>query len=1228
MVGLTRISLANRAVVMLISLIIVGFGVFTATTLKQEIFPSLTIPGASVVSVYPGASAGTIERDVTRPVEDAVKGVQGITKVSSVSATNMSQVQVEWDFGENTNDMEAKVRSAVAGVQSGLPTDVTPRVSVGSLDQLPVLLMAVSSDKEPEALAEDLQTIALPRLNSLPGVRDATVTGEQARHVVITTRQDDLDERRVEASQIPQLIQAHRSVVPGGQINQNGQEVTVQVGSTLDSLDTIRAIRLQGADGPVPLGEVAEVADVPVEATAISRVNGEPSLTLSITKTLDANTVTVAHAVHDELPGIGREIGGNTTFATVFDQSPWIEQSVHDLTTEGGLGLAMAVLVILLFLRSARSTIITAISIPLSLLFAVIALYWADYSLNLLTLSGLTVAVGRVVDDSIVVIENIERHAGLGEEFGVPLIVRAVREVAAAVIASTATAVAVFLPLGIVGGMAGELFRPFALTVAVALVASLAVALAVVPVLAYWFMRPNRKRREQLAAGPARESHEAAETGLQRSYLPALRWALRRPVVTLVIAGLVFAGTMAGATLLKTDFLGDTGDTSLSVRQTLPVGTSLAETDAAAQRVEGVLAGDPAVETYSTSVGSGGFEAQFTGGGGESNKADISVTLVPGSSGREAADRIRAELEGRADVGEIEVITAGGATGSQDLAVQVTGRDEETLRRGADQVTRMMQEHTGLSQVQSDLAERRPVLQVNVRPADAAAAGMNQGTIGPAVLQAMRGTPLGEVTVDGRTQELTLRSREPVTTKDELENLELPVTQKQTMDEQQRLTDELQADQDAESDRQVAQAEEQFDEQEQQLRDQRAELQEQLAELVDQIAQLEAAPLTAAGMGGAAGALGPGGAGGIPPGMPIDPAQAAAAQAQAEQAALAQARAQRDAQLEQLRETRDRLREQLTALDESAANLQQSRRDAAAQRARAADMQERSEAIREATGSPVVLSEVADVVEVPSDATIRRVDGERAVTVTAAMTGDDLGAATATLQDGLDTLDLPAGVEVAIGGVSSDQAEAFNQLWLAMGVAIALVYLVMVATFRSLVQPLILLISVPFAATGAIGLLLITDTALGIASMIGLLMLIGIVVTNAIVLIDLINQYREQGADLTDAIIHGSRLRLRPIIMTALATIMALVPMAIGITGGGVFISMSLAIVVIGGLVSSTALTLILVPVLYLLVENLKERIGTRGQRPKDNADDEETADLDTMLDGPDPGEEPAPNPA
>jgi multidrug efflux pump subunit AcrB len=1200
MAGLARLSLANRAVVMLLSLIIVGFGLFSMTTLKQEIYPSLTIPGANVVAVYPGASSGTVERDVSRPLEDAVKGVDGVTGVTSVSSTNVSTVSVEWDYDLDTNDMENKVRAAVESARAQLPADVDPRVSVGSTDDIPVLVIAVSSDKDTGELSAQLNDTALSTLRAIPGVRDATLSGEETHEVVITTRQADLDRLTVDPSQIPQMLQAHKSVLPGGKITQQGQDINVQVGSTLRSVEDVRAIHLQGTDGPVPLGEVADVAEVPVEASSISRVNGRPSLTLAVTKTIDANSVSVAHAVKDALPGISRDIGGNTSFATVFDQSPWIEQSIHDLGVEGGLGLVMAVLVILVFLRSARSTIITAISIPMSLLIAVIALFATDYSLNLLTLSGLTVAVGRVVDDSIVVIENIKRHVSEGETFGTPLIIGAVREVAGAITSSTITTVAVFLPLGLVSGEVGELFRPFALTVGVALLASLIVSLTLVPALAYWFMKPTPKQRAHQAK-PAGGFHESSETGLQKAYLPVLRWSLRRPVVTLVVAGLLFGGTMASTALLKTDFLGNVGETQLIIDQELPICTSLAETDAATKQVETLLAAEPAVETYSTTVGGGGgLEAQFTGAAASTNRASMTVNLKPGTEGAGLVDQLTAKVEALGPVvGTVEIQTSGGAGASQNLAVEVRGRDETELATVTEQVVGMMESRPGMEQVRSDLAEQRQLLQVNVRPADAAAYGMNQGTVGPAVLQAMQGSPVGEITVDGRAMNLVLRSRTPITSKEELENLPLPVTQKQTADEQQRLSDELQVDQEAESDAQIARSNEQLDEQEQQLRDQRAELEEQLATLIDQIGELESAPATVP--------VAPAG-----PALPGDPAQA---QAAAQVQAAAQATAQQEAQLEQLRESRDKMREQLDGMDEQMAKLQDSRTESAATRARSENLQQRGEDIREATGSPVRLQQVADVVELPADGSIRRVDGERTVTITAIPTGGDLGVATASLQEGLDGLDLPPGMTATIGGISTQQNDAFAQLGLAMLIAIAIVYLVMVATFRSLIQPLILLVSVPFAATGAVGLLLLTDTALGVASMIGLLMLIGIVVTNAIVLIDLVNQFRDKGSSIDDALIHGARLRLRPIIMTALATIMALVPMAIGITGGGVFISKSLAIVVIGGLVSSTVLTLILVPVLYHLVEKLRERIGQRGEQPPAD-DDTETVDLDTMLNG------------
>ncbi|GAB3624576.1 hypothetical protein GCM10027418_26610 [Mariniluteicoccus endophyticus] len=1188
MLQLTKLSMANRALVSLICLAIVGFGFVSTTSLKQELIPSLTLPGASVVTSYAGATPQTIERDVTKPIEDAVKGVPGVTKVTSVSAANVSQVQVEWNYGEDVQQMEAKVRSEVEQIKATLPEDTTPRVMVGSFDDMPILMLAVTSTKDPTQLASDLNSIAVPRISALKGVRSAVVTGENTRQVTITARQADLDKYTVDLSQLQQILQAYKMQVPAGEIQADGRTINIQVGETLNSVEAVANLRLQGKDGPVALKDVADVAEVPVEATSIGRVNGKPALSLMITKTSDANTVTVADKVKEVLPTLEKQLGGSTNFRTVFDQAPFITQSIHDLAVEGGLGLVMAVLVILAFLWSVRATIITAISIPLSLLIAMIGLYSGGFTLNLLTLSALTIAIGRVVDDSIVVIENIERHKELGGEFGVATIIDSVREVAGAITASTITTVAVFAPIALVGGQTGELFRPFALTVTMALMASLVVALTIVPVLAYWFMKPGRRARAKAAADPdataKRESHESKETWLQRAYLPFLRVSLRHPLVTLLVAVLLFGGTMAAATTLKTDFMGNMGQNTLQVSQKLPAGTSLTETDVAAKKVEEVLGRNPQVETYQASIG-GSQMAAMLGGVSGTNEASYSVTLKDGSDTKAVQASLEAEMAKLGDsVGEVEFPAGGGMGQSSTVDVSIQGQDEEDLARAADQVIALMNRTPGLSQAKSDLTEQQSVLQVNVRAEDAARLGMNQGTVGQAATQAIKGQKLGTVTIDRRTQDLMLRSRS-VKTKEELENLVLPVTQKQDADAKQAISDEMTAEQEAKQDEQMAKSEEQLAEQRDKTQKSRTDLAKQISDMQDQLRQAESA------------------AAAPQPTMPTNPTELQRMQAQQAAAqAAAQAEAQKK-QVTQLREQVTKMQEQLSDVDESLSKLNEQEADLAKNRRDAAATKAKQEAAKNAKGAPVQLKQVADVVEVKTPSSVRRTDGVRTVVVSGVPAAGDLGGTTAALKKGVDELQLPSGTIATIGGVSADQEEAFAQLGLAMLVAIAIVYMVMVAQFKSLIQPLILMVSVPFAATGAVGLLLATNTSLGLPAMIGLLMLIGIVVTNAIVLIDLVNHYRNEGASIDDALLHGARLRLRPIVMTAMATVMALTPMALGLTGGGVFISQSLAIVVIGGLVSSTLLTLILVPVLYELVEKFRERMGTRGAPPQEPND-------------------------
>ncbi len=1176
MTRLAKLSLANRTVVLLVCLILVGLGLAAMRSLKQELIPAIDTPAATVIAIEPGASPEVVERAVSKPLETAVKAVAGVSRVTSRSASGISTIRVEWDFGTDSEKVISDVRSAVESARSTLPADVSPRVVAGRFDDVPITVVAVASPEDKATLSRKLKDVVVAKLKTIPGVRDVAVAGEETRQVLVTLRPADVDRLGVEPSTLPQVFAANGIAVPAGSIPQGGSTLDVQVGHTLAGVEDIAAIQVQATDGPVALRDVADVAEAPVDTTTISRSNGKPSLTISVVKTAAGNTVSVSQAVRAELPGLIARVGGGATMSTVFDQAPYIEDSVHDLSVEGLLGLVFAVLVILLFLRSVRSTLITALSIPLSLLIAFIGLWIGGYTLNILTLGALTVAIGRVVDDSIVVIENIKRHQGLGE-FGPASIVRAVREVAGAVTSSTLTTVAVFLPIGLVSGQTGQLFRPFAVTVTVSLLASLFVALTVVPVLASWFMRRRGVRGEALPEAGAENGSEAAGTayaayagmpsaspvtGLQRSYLPVLRWALGHRLVTIGLAFVVFAGTLALAPRIKTDFLGSAGATTLRVTQELPAGTALGQTDVAAAQLEGVLGRDPAVASFTTTVGGDPSRALFGSVSGP-NQASISVTLDSGADGAVVSDRLRTAFAGLTGVGTVEIVST---QQNSDVAIVVESPDAQALQAGSDAVAAMLATVPGMRNVRTDLTNAKPMLTVDVDAAAAARNGMTQAGVGQAVAQAVRGSKVGTVTIGDTTLDVVLRSRTPVTTVADLRALPLPVTAKQTVDarktaatavedRQKAVQAQAQADQDAALAEQIAS-----------IRDGRAKAQQGVDALVTQLDALkkQLAALLA-----------------LPPGTPIPtPPTSPLSTLQA--------------QIAQLEKSLATAQAQVTAADTSLRKALDSRAKTLAARATSSSITQAAKDAQTTKAAAVLLDDVADVREISSPASIGRVDGVRAATVTGTPAAGDVGGVTATVTAKLAALTLPDGVSVRLAGVSQAQRESFAQLGLAMLVAIAIVYLVMVATFRSLLQPLILLVSVPFAATGALGLLLLTGTPLGIPAMIGLLMLIGIVVTNAIVLIDLINQVREGGAGVTESVLDGARLRLRPIVMTALATIFALLPMGLGVTGGGIFISKPLAIVVIGGLVSSTVLTLVLVPVLYHLAESAKQRLRRR----------------------------------
>src|SRR5918993_1292177 len=629
MTQLTRLSLANRLIVGMVTIAIVVFGVMSTLSLRQELLPSTQVPTAILTATYPGTAPELVADEVATPLEQAISGVSGVTKVRSQSLNGLATLTVEWTYGLDNDEVLGDIRSAADGVAARLPDSVEYEVLAGSTDDIPVLVLGVASDAPLDVLARQVDDTVVPQLSGIEGVRQVQVSGQDVTELVVTLRPAELRRYDVNAAAVTQAVQAQAQVVPAGNSFDKDIELAIQVGRTTTAAKEVAGWWIPAPDGPVQLGTLAAVKVESVEATTIARSDGRPALSVNILKETDADAVEISHQITERLPEIAAGLGQNATIQVVFDQAPSIEQSIEDLAVEGSLGLAFAVLIILVFLQSLRSTIITAISIPLSLMIALIGLQVGGYSLNIFTLAAMTVAVGRVVDDSIVVIENIKRRDTGPNPLSQGDIVASVREVAGAVTASTLTTVAVFLPVAGVSGITGELFPPFSTTMAIALTASLLVSLTIVPVLAYWFLSSAKRSAARAANGRAHDEDDV--TRLQRGYLPVLNLVLRRPLISAATALVIFVATVASTGLLKTDFLESFADkTTLQIDQELPLGTRLSTTSDAAAQVEAILAASPGVKEYLTTIGQGG-----------SNRASMFVSLT----GEDAYDATLAELE-------------------------------------------------------------------------------------------------------------------------------------------------------------------------------------------------------------------------------------------------------------------------------------------------------------------------------------------------------------------------------------------------------------------------------------------------------------------------------------------------------------------------------------------------------------------------------------------------------
>ena len=871
---------------------------------------------------------------VVAPIERAVLSVSGIDQVNSTSANSIGFITAQFEYGIDVDEAVTAMEEAIAALT--LPEGVDPTVSALNINASPVVIAAISSETATlTELGDAARDEIVPELEGIAGVADVEITGGLDDEVTITLDPVAVAQSGINPQQIQAALAASSVTIPAGELPSDTESIPVTVIGEITSTEQLEAIVVgvsPTAQPPTPitLGELAEVEMQEVATTGYARINGREALGLTVSKTASANTVEVSQAVNEALDEIVADSEADLDIETVSDQADFIIESRDGLLREGGLGAIFAILTIFAFLWSLRSTFVAAMSIPLSLLVALVLMQVTGITMNIMTLGGLAVAVGRVVDDSIVVLENIYRHRAMGEDRRTAVL-SGTSEVAGAITWSTLTTVAVFLPLGFAGGLISQFFLPFALTVSFALLASLVVALTVVPVLAWFFVsKPG---------GDVDEEGEPKRSIWVHLYDPTIRTVLRSrwtALATVFGALLLFIGSLLLVPLLPTAFINSGSEKILVVSVAPPAGASSEAVRDRAIEAEAILIEDDEVQLVQTGVppeGDTGFRTLISAQAGRAaNSATMFVRLSDDADVVEAGLRLEEALAPIETDGWDAVVqqNTGPAAGG-NLALIVGGPDLEAVESATANVIDAIDEIEGLDNVTSDLAAAAPQVEVVVDPERAAAAGVSAGQIGGVLRGAL--TP---------TQVTTIRP----------EDADEPVSVLLQLD----------------------------------------------PSTIDSVEALGALP------------VGPG----------------------------------------------------------------------------------------------ATLADVADIEEVEARATISRVNGTPSATVSAEIIGEDTGGISAAVNAELDALDasgeLPAGVTVAVGGVGEQQAEAFGGLFTAMGVAIGLVYLMLVLAFGSLITPFIILFSLPLATIGAFPALLLTGRPIGISALIGFLMLIGIVVTNAIVL--------------------------------------------------------------------------------------------------------------------------------
>lgn len=982
---LTRFSMKNAAVIMILIVCLIAGGIYSVTQMNMEKYPAVDIPFLDIRIVYPGASPQQSLEDIGKPLEEALRNIKNVDNLFVGAQANALTATVQFSMSADAAAGEAEVKEAISKMT--LPASARePELSPFKLDP-EIYSLAVYGGSD-EALRGFIENKLKPDLSSIRGIETVKLKGIADLSIDIKVKPAALEKYKLTLDQLRSLLLANNLSVPVGELETSQQTLPIRIDSTYKTVQEIADFPLglrnpASPDGkPLQIVKLSELADVSSRADmdAIVQYNGQPAIQIDIIPVPGQDAVTIAKEVKNVLEGT--DFPDSIEYHALLDRSIEIEKSVNAMMREVMLGVIMAVIVTLLFLRNLRSTLIAVISIPLSMFASFIILSNLGYTLNTLTLAAIAVAVGRVVDDSIVVMENIFRRVSTSNQRDGLLIEQATYEVSGAITSSTMTTVAVFLPLAFVPGIVGKFFVPLAWTIVISLLFSLLVAVTVVPLLSNMFL--------------LRIKHAAPKENIvQRVYIRSLKWALSHRLYTLIIAIVLLAGSGGLVPFMGFNFLPSETTHLYRTDITLPTGSSLANAESIVQQTEDLINRREGIEYVQSQISNETATVSFQ----ISEAIKEPEVLVTGL--RE--DFLR--LEG---VNTIVILGVSGMDVNGKLSLIVNGPDSAAIKEGAAQMVAALKEIPGLTDVHSTADGEKPEISINFDSQKLAENGLTAGTVAMALKNMVSGENIATIKNNGATTSL-------------------------------RLSMQLSG----------------------------------------------------------------------------------------------------NASIEQLKEQK----------------------------------------VMNALGQPVALKNVGNVELVNNPIKISHLNQKEYLRLNATIIDSNTGKVVGDAESALDSLELPEGVTYGSEGVSKEMKQGFINTGIAIGVSVVLVLIVMLIAFGEAKVPVIILSAIPFSLIGALLGLFVVNEEIGIAAMIGLLMLNGIVVTNAIVLLDRVKQNRMKGYGLQEALLEAGKTRIRPILMTAIATIGALIPLAISTEGG--LISRALAIVVIGGLITSTLLTLIIVPVLY-----------------------------------------------